>query len=118
MQKSNLKYQNDNSKLKIVFIQINLTYFFILLFSPGVAKAQISFGSTLKEYVENFYNWSIGVGLTLAIIMLGYAGYLMIVSAGDPKRVGLGKEIIVGALSGLTLLAGAKLILNLLGATS
>lgn len=74
----------------------------------------ISFGSSIECYVSNLYNWSIGVGAALAVIVLMYAGYIMVTSSGDPQKIGFAKEIIVGSLSGLALLAGARLILNLL----
>ncbi len=84
----------------------------LLTLEPAVAA--ISFGSNLTDYVQNLYNWSIGVGLSLAIIMIMYAGYIMITSTGDPQKVGSAKEMIVGALTGILLLAGAGLILNVL----
>lgn len=74
----------------------------------------VSFGCTLQDYIQNLYKWSIGAGAALAVIVLMYAGYLMITSSGDPQKSGLAKEIIVGALTGLALLAGARLILNVL----
>ncbi|MBI4175154.1 hypothetical protein HY523_00890 [Candidatus Berkelbacteria bacterium] len=67
-------------------------------------------------FVESFYTWGIGAGAALAIIMIIYAGYLMITSVGDPTRTGFAKEIIVGAIAGLLLLGSARLILNLLSA--
>ena len=75
-------------------------------------------GEGLNVFVGNFYNWSIGAGAALAIMMLIYAGYVMITSAGVPERVGFAKEIIVGSLTGLALLIGAKLILNILSITT
>lgn len=87
------------------------------LASPLAAKAQVTFGNTISEYVQELYKWSIGAGIALAVIMLIYAGYTMVTSAGDPSKVGFAKEVIVGSLSGLALLAGAALVLNLLSIT-
>lgn len=75
-------------------------------------------GKGIGTFVANFYNWSIGAGVGLSILMLIYAGYTMITSAGIPERIGFAKEIIVGSLTGLALLIGAKLILNLLSITT
>ncbi len=77
-------------------------------------KESISFGSTLAEYITRFYNWSIGLGLTLGFLMLIWAGYTMVTSAGDTQKVGKAKEIIIGSITGLFLLVGARLILNML----
>lgn len=79
-----------------------------------LAAGQITFGSTLSSYVTNLYKWSIGAGTALAIIFIIYAGYIMITSAGNTTRVGEAKEIIVGTLTGLALLAAASLVFNLL----
>lgn len=83
---------------------------------PGIGRAAsiVGFGTTLSEYVTNLYTWSVGTGTALAIIFIIYAGYVMITSAGDPGRVGFAKEIIVGTLSGLALLAAASLVFHLL----
>lgn len=86
----------------------------MLISSPTLARAQVAFGNTIKSYVENLYGWSIGMGATLSVLMLVYAGYLMITSAGNSTQIGQAKEVIVGTLSGLALLAGAALVLNLL----
>lgn len=80
----------------------------------GTVSSDVSFGDTLSCYVSNLYNWAIGAGVAVAVIILMYAGYLMITSSGDPQKTGFAKEIIVGALTGLALLAGARLILNVL----
>lgn len=76
--------------------------------------SKVSFGNNIQCYVTEFYKWSIGAGIALAIIMLVYAGYTMIVSVGDPAKVGFAKEVIVGSLTGLAFLAGARLVLNIL----
>lgn len=94
------------------------TLFLVLITAPSVVHAQVRFGDNLSSYVTNFYNWSIGFGLALAILMFVYAGYIMVTSAGDPGRVGFAKEIIVGSLAGITLLVAARLVLNLLSVTS
>lgn len=78
------------------------------------SSSAVGFGGTLNCYVSNLYTWAIGAGAGLAVIILMYAGYLMITSSGDPQKVGFAKEIIVGSLSGLALLAAARLILNVL----
>jgi len=92
-----------------------------LLALPQIALAAAATfdpeGKGLPTFVANFYNWSIGAGIGLSILMLIYAGYMMITSAGVPERIGFAKEIIVGSLTGLALLIGAKLILNLLSIT-
>ena len=102
-------------------LQIFIRAYLPLLSSlPTTALAATTFdpnGQGLGAFVANFYSWSIGAGAGLAILMLVYAGYIMITSAGVPERIGFAKEIIVGSLTGLGLLLGAKLILNILSIT-
>lgn len=106
MTKEKMKYSH-NILSRIAFVAIILT--------PSFANAEVTFGATtLKAYVENIYRWSIGMGATLSVLMLVYAGYLLMTSAGNSQQTGQAKEVIVGTLSGLALLAGAALILNLL----
>jgi hypothetical protein len=70
------------------------------------------FGNSLPEYISNIYNWSIGVAAGLAVIMLIYAGYLYVTSAGNPESINLAKEIIIGAIAGFVFLILAALILR------
>lgn len=88
---------------------------------PNIAVAATTFDPEnrgFRTFVANFYAWSIGIGIALAILMLIYAGYIMITSAGIPERIGFAKEVIVGSLTGLGLLIAAKLILNILSVTT
>ena len=97
------------------------TYWLLFVGLPAQVLAASTFdpeGKGIQTYVANFYNWSIGAGVGLSILMLIFAGYTMITSAGIPERIGFAKEIIVGSLTGLALLIGAKLILNLLSITT
>lgn len=89
--------------------------FLFLLFSiPNITKAasDVSFGKTLPEYIKNFYGWSIGIGVGLVIIILIFAGYKMVTSAGNEQAIGEAKEMIIGAISGFLLLAAAYLIMK------
>jgi hypothetical protein len=70
------------------------------------------FGNTLPEYISNIYNWSIGIAAGLAVIMLIYAGYLYVTSAGNPESINLAKEVIIGAIAGFVFLVLAALILR------
>lgn len=83
--------------------------------SPSTAASSSSsgiFGDSLPEYISNIYNWSIGVAAGLAVIMLIYAGYLYVTSAGNPESINLAKEIIIGAIAGFVFLILAALILR------
>ncbi|MFA5926697.1 MAG: hypothetical protein WCT32_05690 [Patescibacteria group bacterium] len=70
---------------------------------------------TYKEYVEAIYNFSIGLGTSLATLMIVYAGYKYLTSAGNQSAIGDAKEIATGALLGLAVLILIKFILNFIG---
>lgn len=82
--------------------------------ASAACNTSYAFGCTLSSYVANFAKWGIGAGISLAVVMVIYAGYTMTISSGDPSKVGFAKEVIVAALTGIVFLAGAQLILNLL----
>ena len=84
------------------------------LAAAATCNTNYAFGCSLSEYVTKFASWAIGAGISIAIIMVIYAGYTMITSSGDPSKIGFAKEVIVAALTGIVFLAGAQLVLNLL----
>lgn len=67
---------------------------------------------SLNVFIADFYPWVITVSISLAVIILIYAGYLMVTSAGNIEQTNKGKEYITGALSGLAFLILAGLIYN------
>jgi len=51
-------------------------------------------------------------GTILAGVMIAYGGIIYSTSAGEPTKVGKGKEFIFGAITGLILLLTAALIIR------
>jgi len=78
----------------------------------GPSDPGSSFGTTLEDWIPNFYLWAVGIAGSLAILMLIYAGYLYATSTGNPEQSNLAKEYIIGALSGLAFLLLAFIIYN------
>jgi hypothetical protein len=65
------------------------------------------FGMTcgdLNCWIQGTWSWIAGLLITVSTIMLMVAGYIYMVSGGDPQRVTKAKQIIVGVFSGLFIL--------------
>jgi hypothetical protein len=57
----------------------------------------------------------IGVGGGIAFLLMVYAGFMIMTSSGDPRRLAAGKELLTAAISGLLFLVGGTYVLRLIG---
>lgn len=73
---------------------------------------EVSKVSDLGDYVQRGYNLLLGIGTTIAIVMIMVGGLQYVIGAGMSEQVMKGKERIKKALIGLVLLMGAYVILN------
>lgn len=118
-----------NNKKKIFLISMllvsGLFFFFNLAraedFIPGVTIPNSEFkagekitveGDTLAKYISAVYSYSVGIVAILATVIMMYAGFLWVTSAGNSERVGNAKSWISAALSGLVLVLASYMILN------
>jgi hypothetical protein len=65
----------------------------------------------IGEYITGIYNYGLSVAGILAAIMLMAGGLLWLVSGGDAGRITQAKELIVGSITGLIILAASFIIL-------
>ena len=79
---------------------------------PGTNCATPGAAVDLQTYIGCIYNFAVYLATGLAIIMIIYGGYKYITSQGNPDALTEAKEIIVGAIVGLLVLALGYLILN------
>ncbi len=68
-----------------------------------------------NAFVEFVLGWSIGIGGGISFILSVIAGFMITTSAGDPKKLVAGKELLMAALSGLMLLIFSVFILRFFG---
>jgi hypothetical protein len=66
----------------------------------------------LVKYLSAFFVYFVGIVGILAVVMMMYGGYHYIVAAGNPSKMTQGKEIISGAMIGLTLALVSFLLLG------
>lgn len=62
-----------------------------------------------------FLRWGIGISGGVAFLSMIYAGFLIMSSAGDPKRLQTGQELVTSSVSGIILLVFSIFILRLVG---
>jgi len=96
------------------YILVSFILFSILILyftnEQGVSAEAIFGGTTLDTFIPTFYEWAIQISGGIAIIMIIYAGYLYVTSAGEVEQHKKAKDLIIGTLSGLTFLILAGLI--------
>jgi hypothetical protein len=59
--------------------------------------------------------WAIGIGGGIAFLLILVAGFQIMTSTGDPKRLQAGKELLTSAIAGLILLIFSVFILRIIG---
>ncbi len=73
-------------------------------------------GDTTGKGLANFLlKWGIGVGSGIAFLLILYAGFMIMTSAGNPERLKAGQELLTSAISGVLLLIFSIFILNFIG---
>lgn len=99
--------------------------FFILLqttFTPSVPFGKITGsipvttpeqgGQLLTKYISEIYNFGVGAGAFLAVVMIMWGGFLYITSSGISSQAEKGKEAIKMAFLGLVLLFTSYILLQ------
>lgn len=74
----------------------------------------IPVGST-QAFVSFLLGWGIGIAGGVALVLIVYAGFMVITSAGNPQRLQAGKELITAAVTGLMLLVFGAFLLEFIG---
>jgi hypothetical protein len=69
----------------------------------------------LQEFMAKILTWGIGVGGGLAFLFICFAAFQIITSAGDPKRLQAGHELLTSAITGLIMLIFSAFILKVIG---
>lgn len=69
----------------------------------------------MLEFGNFFINIALGIGGGIAFLLLIYAGFQIMTSAGDPARLNSGKQLMTAAISGLLLIIFSVFLLRVLG---
>ncbi|KKW28813.1 MAG: hypothetical protein UY72_C0061G0008 [Candidatus Uhrbacteria bacterium GW2011_GWD2_52_7] len=68
--------------------------------------------SDARQIIGRVISAALSVVGTLALLMFIYGGFLWLVSRGDPKMVGKGKDIMTWTILGLVVIFGAYVIVH------
>lgn len=79
--------------------------------------SNVSSQQTLTGLVNALVSLSVPLGVLGTIGLLAYAGYVMIVSQGNPEKLGDAREIVTNAIIGFALIALSVAILLLISNT-
>lgn len=80
--------------------------------SPIPGGQTLQSDSNIAELVAYFYEWGIVIGIIIFFIMLLFAGFEYLTSAGNPSRLESARRKIISGFAGVFLLMGSFLILN------
>lgn len=70
---------------------------------------------TKEAFLSFVLKWAVGVGGGIAFLLIIYAGFIIMTSAGNPERLKAGQELLTSAISGLILLIFSVVILKIIG---
>lgn len=68
-----------------------------------------------QEFISFILRWAIGIAGGIAFLLILFAGFQIVTSSGDPKRLQAGRELLTAAIAGLMLLILSVFILRLIG---
>ncbi len=107
-----MSYNKNIMKLKLFLLFF--LFFGIILFSVALALAQtVEFPNPLAanditDLVNTIATWLLGIGATIAVIMVLWAAFLFMTSGGNKERVTQARQTLWYAIIGLTVLLLAK----------
>lgn len=78
------------------------------------------FGDGATDYTGNSFlqiilRWAIGIGGGIALLLILYAGFMIMTASGNPERIKAGQEMLTSAIAGLILLIFSIYILKVVG---
>lgn len=71
--------------------------------------------SSKEAFLSFLLKWAVGIGGGIAFLLIIYAGFMIMTSAGNPERLKAGQELLTSAISGLILLIFSVVILKIIG---
>lgn len=75
----------------------------------------IGSGGTPNDFVQKIIEIGVGLGGGIAFLLILFAGFQRITSAGNPEKLHEAKELMTAAISGLLLIIFSIFLLKLIG---
>ena len=82
---------------------------------PEVWTAIGCIPTTPEGFISKFLGLGVGIGGGIAFLLILFGGFQVLTSAGNPERLGAGRELLGSAISGLILLVLSIFLLRLIG---
>lgn len=82
--------------------------------SINTAIGCIPVGNT-TEFMGWILGWALGIGGGISFLLIVYASFMIMTSAGAPERLKAGQELLTSAISGLIMLIFSVFILKFIG---
>ena len=83
--------------------------------NPGIYTPFGCIRANPQIFLEQLLTIMISLSGGIAFLMVGYGGFVVMTSAGNPERLTNGREIITSAIAGLLLIIFSTLILRIIG---
>ncbi|SRR3989344_5665173 len=89
--------------------------------STGCGKTQINSAigcipvENTTEFMGWILGWALGIGGGISFLLIVYASFMIMTSAGAPERLKAGQELLTSAISGLIMLIFSVTILKIIG---
>ena len=83
--------------------------------SIDTAIGCISVLDSPEAFLGDILKWAVGVGGGIAFLLIVYASFMIMTSAGNPERLKAGQELLTSAISGLVLLIFSIFTLKFIG---
>ena len=68
----------------------------------------------MKEFVEAFLKFAVPFGVFCALVLLGYAAFVMITSAGDPEKLKDAREVATNAIVGAVMVGMGVIVMTII----
>lgn len=80
-------------------------------------QVETDFGcvTSIPDYINNILTRIYPIVGALALLMIIYAGFLYMTSQGNPEKISLAKDIIIGVVIGIALIFLMGLMLRTIG---
>ena len=82
--------------------------------SGELSQDSLNSVSDTQSFVQLIINISIPLGITCAVMLLIYAGYMMITSQGNPEKLQESREVITNAIIGFVIVILSVTLLYLI----
>lgn len=104
-----------------------LSFFNTLLFYEGVYAQRLderlgrlrdsgqgTGEEAFADFVEAFLNFAVPLGVFVAFVLLGFAAFTMITSAGNQEKLSEAREVATNAIIGAAMIALGVIVLSIL----